>query len=152
EMEEAVDIITMGEGPSAAIGPKNFWRILLRLGQLYGTRNHPKRAVKIAEHAARLAESTGNRVGAARAYATLAGLYENIGDHKGAREFRRKAIEGMRELGDRRSTAELLLAGSQPTKTIHRITPESLREARLLAEEVGWDEGVRRAQRASLNE
>lgn len=150
EMEEAVDLITMGEGPSAAIGPKNFWRILLRLGQLYGARKHPKRAIKIAQHAARLAESVGNRVGVARANATLAGLYEKVGDLKNARIFRRIAIDDMRTLGDRRSTAELLLSGSQPTETIHRISPESIREARLLAEEVGWDEGIRRAKRATI--
>ncbi len=149
ELEEAVDIITVGEGPSASTVPKNFWRILLRLGQLYGSSQQLDKAIESSHHAARLAESADNSVGAARAYATLAGLYESNEDLKNSQEYRHRAIADMRKLGDRRTTAELLLAGGQPTQTVHRITAGSIREARLLAEEVGWDEGVRRARRAS---
>ena len=65
----------------------------------------------------RLAESADNSVGAARAYATLAGLYESNEDLKNSQEYRRRAIEDMRKLGDRRTTAELILAGGQPTQT-----------------------------------
>ena len=51
----------------------------------------------------------------------------------------------LRRLGDRRGTAELLLAGTSPTRTLLRIAPKSLEEARELALEVGWREGVVRS-------
>ena len=50
----------------------------------------------------------------------------------------------MRKLGDRRGTAELLLAGTSPTRTLPRLGP-NLEEARALANEVGWAEGARKA-------
>jgi hypothetical protein len=75
----------------------------------------------------------------------LATLYEKAGHAQKAERYRQAAIEEMRRLGDRRGTAELLLAGGDPTRRLLRITPASLREARELADEVGWAEGVKRA-------
>jgi hypothetical protein len=51
----------------------------------------------------------------------------------------------MRRLGDRRGTAELLLSGTSPTRTIPRVSPQLLGEARDLAREIGWSEGTARA-------
>ena len=49
-------------------------------------------------------------------------------------------------MGDRRGTAELLLSGASSTSTMVRIEPNALREARELAKEIGWSEGVRRTE------
>jgi len=147
ELEEGIDLVTMGEGPKVRHAPAKFWRLLLRLTQLYGSEGQAHRAIETGKHAVRLAQASKNPVGAARSYATLAGLHEDLGDLDKAQGFRRRAIDDMRELGDRRTTAELLLAGSRPTQTVRRITPASVREARVLAEEVGWDEGVRQASK-----
>ncbi len=147
ELEEGIDLVTMGEGPRVRHAPAKFWRLLLRLTQLYGSEGQAQRAIETGKHAVRLAQASNNAVGAARSYATLAGLHEDLGDVDKAQGFRRRAIDDMRELGDRRTTAELLLAGSRPTQTVRRITPASVREARVLAEEVGWDEGVRQASK-----
>ncbi|MCP4446904.1 MAG: protein kinase [Myxococcales bacterium] len=145
ELEEGIDLVTMGEGPKVRRAPAKFWRLLLLLAQLYGAEGDPARAIEIGKHAARLAHASNSAVGTARSYATLAGLHEETGQLDKAQGFRRRAIDDMRELGDRRTTAELLLAESRPTQTVRRITPASVREARVLAEEVGWDEGVRQA-------
>ncbi len=145
ELEEGIDLVTMGEGPKVRKAPTKFWRLLLRLTQLYGSEGDSARAIDMGKHAVRLAQAGKNPVGAARSYATLAGLHEELGELDKAQGYRRRAIDDMRELGDRRTTAELLLAGSRPTQTVRRITPASVREARVLAEEVGWTEGVRQA-------
>ena len=87
-----------------------------------------------------------SRLGTARVQATLASLYESDGNAVKAERYRQAAVDEMRRLGDRRGTAELLLAGAGPTRRLLRITPASLREARELAAEVGWTEGVHRAK------
>jgi serine/threonine-protein kinase len=149
ELEESIDLITMGEGPSTTSAPTQFWRLLLRLGQLLSSEGQSMKALRMVEHAARLAESNKSSLGVARANITLASILESIGDSSKAQSYRQRAIDDMRTLGDRRATAELLLAGGRPSQTVGRITPASVREARMLAEEVGWDEGVRQARRAS---
>lgn len=149
ELEEGIDLITMGEGPSIVRAPALFWQLPLRLAQLYASTGQTEKAMRVGQDAARLANTAQNVAGCARAYGTLAGILELTGEVEKAQSYRRRAIEGMRKLGDRRGTAELLLASSRPTQTIRRITPASIREARLLAEEVGWVDGVRQALQAS---
>lgn len=149
ELEEGIDLVTLGEGARVDRGPRNLWALVLRLAQLCGTEGKTRHALALAEHAHRHANKAGSVLGAARVQSLLAGLHEQLGDYARADIYRRRAIEAMRGLGDRRGTAELLLSGSRATSTMRRITPASIREARVLAEEVGWSEGVRRARRAS---
>ncbi len=152
ELEESIDLITMGEGPGAANAPSQFWRLLLRLGQLLSSEGNTKKALHIVQHAARLARQQGSTLGVARANATIASILEATGESNKAQSYRQRAIDDMRKLGDRRTTAELLLAASRPSQSLGRITPAGVREARVLAEEVGWDEGVRQARRAANQE
>jgi len=149
ELAEAVDLITAGEGGAAATGPRALWRLLLRLAQLYAAEGKPRKAIPLAEHAHRHANNASSRLGAARAQAFLAGQFEHVGNQAKAAVYRRRAVDALRALGDRRGTAELLLSAVRITKSVGPVTPSGLREARLLAEEVGWTEGVRRARRAS---
>ena len=150
ELEEAVDLITMGEGPASDNAPKQFWRLLLRLGQLHHTKGNSTKGRFLVQHATRLATLHESPLGVARSLATMAGILEALGESDKAQDCRQRAIDGMRQLGDRRSTAELLLSG----KRIGRASSQSeindsyaqAHEARKLAEEVGWDEGVRQAQ------
>ncbi len=147
ELEEVVDLVTAGEGPSAQHGPDILWRVLLRLAQLHAALDQPSRARDLGEHALRHARRVGSRVGSARVQAMLAAHYERLGNVQKAERYRQAAVDEMRRLGDRRGTAELLLQGVDPTRTMLRITPGSLREARELALEVGWLEGAQRAGR-----
>ena len=150
ELEESIDLITMGEGAATARAPSQFWRLLLRLSQLLSAEGKTTRALHIVQHAVRLAASSGSSLGIARCHVTLASILEAIGDSGKAQSYRQRAIQDMRSLGDRRTTAELLMAASRPTQSMGRITaPARVREARMLAEEVGWDEGVRQASVAN---
>ncbi|MBL8621105.1 MAG: hypothetical protein JNK64_07360 [Myxococcales bacterium] len=94
------------------------------------------------------AQRAGSAAGSARARALLATAYEKLGNHILAERHRRGAVEEMRKLGDRRGTAELLLYGASPGRTLMKIAPEVLKEARELAREVGWTEGESRATAA----
>ncbi|MBW2277608.1 MAG: hypothetical protein JRF63_08970 [Deltaproteobacteria bacterium] len=146
ELEEGIDLATLGEGAAAEAGPHTLWRMLLRLAQLCDSHGEPERSRSLAVSALRHARRVHSRLGTARVQATLATLYENDGNAVKAERYRQAAVDEMRRLGDRRGTAELLLAGSGPTRRLLRITPASLREARELAAEVGWTEGVERAK------
>lgn len=146
EVEEGVDLITTGEGPAALDGPPSMWRLLQRLAQLYRLQHQTEQALRTAIHALRHAERVGARVGMARIQTMLATMYEDMDEMEQALEMRRRAVEDMRILGDRRATAELLLDGARPTHSFAPITPDGLREARELAEEIGWSDGVMRAQ------
>jgi serine/threonine-protein kinase len=146
ELEESIDLITVGEGPSAARAPSQFWRLLLRLGQLLAASGKTTKARSMVENAARLARVNESSLGVARANMTLANILDSKGDARNAQKHRQSAIHDMRLLGDRRATAELLLASTRPTENLDRFKPADVEEARMLAEEVGWDDGVRQAK------
>ncbi len=146
ELEEGVDLATQGEGASAEQGPRALWRMLLRLAQLYDSQGETERARASAIAALHHAHRVESRLGAARTQAALADMFAKDGNGIKAERYRQAAIDEMRKLGDRRGTAELLLAGAGPTRSLLRITSASLREARELSAEVGWSEGVRRAK------
>jgi tetratricopeptide (TPR) repeat protein len=147
ELEEGINLLTLGDGGHAQSGPPGLWRLLLRLGQLNDTAGRRSEAIVIGEDALRHAQRVKSTLGAARAHSFLARLYEAAGNLPKANRYRREAVEGMRRLGDRRGTAELLLAGTSPTTTMMRISPSTIREARELAEEIGWVEGTELARR-----
>jgi len=142
ELEEGVDLVTAGEGMTARGGPAELWRMLVRLAQLAsGAGDHP-RALAIAEQALVHARRVASRLGSARIQVMLAAECDRVGETEKATSYRQAAIEELRQLGDRRSTAELILSVVAPTRTLLRITPPALHEARALAREVGWTEGA----------
>ncbi len=148
ELTEGIDVVTLGEGASGEGGPQCLWRLLVRMAQLQSSLDRPARAIELGIFALHHARRVHSLVGSARVQVMLATQYEKVGNLQKAERYRQAAIEEMRRLGDRRGTAELLLAGGDPTRRLLRITPGSLREARELAGEVGWAEGVRRAGRS----
>ena len=146
ELIEGIDLVTLGEGASADFGPDCIWRMLLRMAQLYNSLEKPHEASVTGLQALHHARRVRSRVGGARSQVMLANHFERTGNIQKAERYRQAAVEEMRLLGDRRGTAELLLAGVDPTRRLMRITPASLREARELADEVGWLEGLTRAR------
>jgi eukaryotic-like serine/threonine-protein kinase len=142
ELEEGIDLVTLGEGMTAAGGPPELWRMLLRIAQLTASGGDHARAVVVAEHALAHARRVGSRLGSARVQVTLASECDRLGQHEAAAAYREAAIDQLRALGDRRSTAELILSVVAPTRTLMRISPPVLQEARTLAAEVGWLEGA----------
>jgi tetratricopeptide (TPR) repeat protein len=151
ELEEAIDMVTLGEGGGSARAPRNLWRLTLKLAQLAVTDQELQRAVELGEMTLAQAQRVGARAGAARVQSLLASCHERLGNHMLAERHRRSAVDELRKMGDRRGTAELLLYGTGPGRTLMRISPEVLKEARELASEVGWTEGEERA-RAAVND
>jgi tetratricopeptide (TPR) repeat protein len=147
ELREGLDLVTMGEGAEAQDGPKILWRLLLRMAQLHSSGDRMSQAVQLAERALVHARRIRSRIGSARVQTLLASFCEQVGDLRLADKYRQAAVSEMRRLGDRRGTAELLLSGVIPTRTLLRINPANLLEARELADEVGWVEGVAQASR-----
>lgn len=149
ELEEAIDMVTLGEGARSTRAPRNLWRLTLKLAQLAMTEGELPRAIELGETTLALAQRFNARPGAARTQSLLAACHEKLGNHMLADRHRRSAVEELRRMGDRRGTAELLLYGTSPGRTLMRISPEVLHEARELAHEVGWTEGEQRASSAA---
>jgi serine/threonine protein kinase len=71
ELEEAVDLLTHGQGPAAADAPEPAWRILLALAAIYAGLGDPIRARKVAVVAHDLAARNCSDIGAERAHALI---------------------------------------------------------------------------------
>ena len=147
ELAECIDIITLGEGLDASGGPDAFWRVLRIKAQLVNQLGDRYRALRLAEAALAHAQRVKSRIGGARIQALLATLCEQSGLSGKAERYRHGAIAQMRELGDRRATAELLLMPTLEPGKGHAVA--HLQEAATLAAEIGWAEGRDRARRSS---
>ncbi|MCC6998172.1 MAG: protein kinase [Deltaproteobacteria bacterium] len=154
ELEEGLALCTGGEGLRAQRGPLKLWRLLLklaevRLGAAAGSEAGARAALEAAHGALKQARSAPSLVGQARSHELLSEIHAQINLPARAAEHRMAAIEAMKSLGDRRSTAQLLLrlasddlaAGASERAKTH------LEEARELAHAVEWREGARQTNR-----
>lgn len=149
ELEEGLDMMTLGEGARTPRGPRNLWKVVLKRAQIAAADGDHAVAAEQAEIALAQAQRVASSVGVARSRSLLATAYEKLGNQMIAERHRRGAVDEMRRMGDRRGTAELLLFGTNPGRTLMRISADLLREARELAHEVGWTEGESRARTAA---
>ena len=146
ELREGIDIITMGDGLRTTNGPNRLWRLGLRLAERLFKDDDLDRARETAQDALALTTRIGNPHARGRISALLAQICEAGGDRGAALRYRSNAIDAMRTLGDRRSTAELLIETARTSagkKDKGGTDAQSaLRLAHKLALEVGWDEGA----------
>lgn len=147
ELVECVDLATLGEGFTATAGPASFWRVLRAQAQLVDAAGDSYRALRLAEAALFHAQRVRSRLGAARVQQLLASLCEKAGLGGKAERYRQAAIAEMRNLGDRRATAELLLTETPSRGTI--VQASRIQDAMQLTKEIGWAEGHERAKRKS---
>lgn len=145
ELRECIDVVTMGEGLAATSGPPTLWRVLRLKAQLTQTLGDSYRAMRVAEAALAHVIRAQSRVGTARVQAMLAEMCDRAGLAGKAKAYREAAIDEMRTLGDRRSTAELLLAEIPARALMANGSATFAREAGRLAGEIGWQEGQSRA-------
>ena len=145
ELGECIDIVTLGEGLDAIRGPEPLWRVMRIKAQLVNQLGDRYRALRLAEAALVHAQRAKSRSGSARVQALLAVLCEQSGLSGKADRYRQGAIQQMRELGDRRTTSEMLITlALDPVKG---ATSAQLQEAATLAGEIGWTDGMERALR-----
>jgi eukaryotic-like serine/threonine-protein kinase len=145
ELAECIDIVTLGEGLDATRAPDPLWRVLRVKAQLVNQLGDRYLALRLAEAALAHAQRAKSRPGSARVQALLAVLCEQSRLSGKADRYRQGAIEQMRELGDRRTTSELLLTLALDAGK--GATPAQLEEAATLAGEIGWADGMERALR-----
>jgi tetratricopeptide (TPR) repeat protein len=140
ELQEGIDFVTMGEGIQARSGPRSLWRLATRLAEQLYAAGRRRESVVAATCALRHAMRVHSTAGRARANSLLAKLYEAGGDDEAAARHRAAAVEELRLLGDRRSTAELIFESANTGQ--FRIPLDSLEEARALAAEIAGDESA----------
>jgi hypothetical protein len=124
------------------------WRLLLALAELARHARQLPEARSFALHALRHAERVDHPVGRARTHAILADLHESLGFAQNATEHRREAVEELRRIGDRRTTAELLIALADPRGANAGDVRAWLTEADALSSQIRWQEGVARSRAA----
>ncbi len=147
ELVECVDLATLGEGFTATDGPESFWRVLRAQAQMVDAAGDSYRALRLAEAALFHAQRVRSRLGAARVQQLLASLCDKAGLGGKAERYRQAANTEMRNLGDRRATAELLLTDTPTRGAV--VMPNRLQDAMQLTKEIGWTEGHERAKRKS---
>ena len=148
ELVECIDLATLGEGFTAIDGPEPFWRILRAQAQMIDGAGDSYRALRLAEAALFHAQRVRSRLGAARVQQLLASLCDKAGLGNKAERYRAAAISEMRNLGDRRATAELLL-NDLPSKGAVVLPSSRFTDAVAITKEIGWTEGHERAKRKS---
>jgi serine/threonine protein kinase/tetratricopeptide (TPR) repeat protein len=147
ELVECVDLATLGEGFTAQDGPQSFWRVLRAQAQMVDAAGDSYRALRLAEAALFHAQRVHSRLGAARVQQLLATLCDKAGLTGKAERYRQAAIGEMRNLGDRRATAELLLSDTPQRAAL--VMTSRIQDAMTLTKEIGWAEGHERAKRKS---
>jgi tetratricopeptide (TPR) repeat protein len=146
ELWEGLMLVTAGDGPEAERGPDPMWRLLLALGELARTAGDYPGARSYGLHALRHAARVDSPVGRGRVHTFLGEVEDMLGGAEDAIEHRRLAVDELRSVGDRRTTAELLIALAGPEGASAVDAKAWLTEADALAAEIGWHEGVARTR------
>jgi serine/threonine-protein kinase len=110
ELQEGIDVVTLGEGVAAKEGPRALWRMSARLGELLHATGRRREALLTTTHALRHAQRVGAALGRARVNTLLAFMYEQERDLPAATRHRQAAVDELRRMGDRRTTHDMLAA------------------------------------------
>ncbi len=116
------------------------------LGEFARRARQLKKAHAFGVDALRHVETARSPLARARVHRFLAGVHQDLGRGEYAVEHRRSAVDELRRVGDRRSTAELLLELAEPDSSSAAEARAWLHEADQLANQVGWREGVSRSR------
>src|SRR6185436_8747714 len=122
------------------------WRILRAQAQLVDSTGDSYKALRLAEAALFHAQRVRSRYGVARVQQLLAQLCDKAGLGGKAERYRQQAIQGLRGLGDRRDTADLMLT-EVPARSAAVVRPRS--GPLPLGNELSWPEGRERSKRKS---
>ncbi|NVB38717.1 protein kinase [Pseudenhygromyxa sp. WMMC2535] len=148
ELEEGLDMCTLGDGPRANVDV-SMWRYLLTASELQERRGELREARTWAEHALFQAERRGEDLGRMRGHETLGRLLRALKQNMLAEQHIGRGLEIARKLGDRRTSAELLVlraklrAAAKRFEEAHRCLDESERLSALLE----WQRGLDRVTR-----
>lgn len=142
ELTEGALLVTGGDGPESQSAPRSFWRLLSQLAEIQFQMQATDKAVATAYCALHQAQREDTLIGQARCHHQLSQFLDRM-DRKGAaEEHHSSALAAFRRLGDRRSTAECMIGHATKRPQEHA---DLLREAQVLARQIGWEEGVQAA-------
>jgi serine/threonine-protein kinase len=145
DLDEGISLCTGGEGAQSKSGPELLWRLVGRQAEALMKSGQRERAVRVGRFALSHAQRVKSLVGEARMLALLGELHEAVGSVAEAEASRQAALVIFRKLGDRKSTAEILLVDAQVAlgrRKVRKDTLDRLEEAARLAAQVDWREGV----------
>jgi serine/threonine-protein kinase len=148
ELEEGINVITLGEGLRVTNGPDRLWRLGLKLAEQQLLQGDADAALVTAKSSLALTMRSQSKHAQGRLSAMLARICEEAGERGAALRHRSNAIDALRSVGDRRSTAELLIETAKSSlaalksSVLESDSKSTMRLARKLALEVGWNEGV----------
>jgi eukaryotic-like serine/threonine-protein kinase len=150
EAAEGLVLVTAGGGAHSTDGPPWTWRLVMRLAELHLSRRERAEALDHAVAALMQAERVASPIGEARTHSLLGAVLDECGRHDESVRHREKAVGLLRALGDRRSTAELLLGLADANRRGGRVETARahLLEALELALAVEWQDGSTRATAA----
>ncbi|MBI5479902.1 MAG: protein kinase [Deltaproteobacteria bacterium] len=150
EASEGLVLVTAGGGAHSTDGPAWTWRLVMRLAELHLRRGELAEALDHAVAALMQAERVASPIGTARAHSLLGTVLKECGRQEESLRYREKAVGLLRGLGDRRSTAELLLglAGDDLAAGRSESARARLLEVLELALAVEWHDGSARAAAA----
>ena len=108
ELEQGIDMATMGGGPRADVDFP-MWRQLLAVADICARQGDSRGALQYCRHAVWRAERSDDPLARMRAHTDLARAFVRVGQATRGEQHRSRAISLSREFGDRKTTAELLL-------------------------------------------
>jgi tetratricopeptide (TPR) repeat protein len=146
ELEEGILLVTQGDGPAVEHGPQSLPRLLVRLAEIRAAAGSRQAAEKLVGHALRLAEDSTEEAGRAKLRALAAQVMHAAGQHEEAARLRRLAVTELRNLGDRRATAEQLLVLADEDDSLDADRRAWLLEAERLSTQMQWTQGSDRSR------
>ncbi len=147
ELLEGVMLTTGGDELDGTGGPSTLWRLALALAELSRRAGAWDEAHRRARQALKRAERLGG-MPHAQVLAFLSGVDQAAGRLPESLHSCRQALDLLRQMGDRRGVAELLLTMAEPGGVDEIERSRWLAEADRTANQIGWREGVARARRA----
>ena len=149
ELSEGLDLVTLGEGPRAAIDV-DLWSYLHEVSEVHRSAGQLGEARRWCELALYQAERRSHRLGILRCHAQMAWVLRDLKQLALAEQHLARALEETRHFGDRLTTAELLIERARARAARGRLTEATrcCEEALRLARGLQWAEGIEHAERA----
>lgn len=146
ELEEGTLLVTGGEGWQADRAPRGFWRLLVDTASLYSRQGLHLHAMELARNALAHAQREPSLLGQARTHYLLGNLFDEAKLRSPATNHYQQAQRRFRDLGDRRSQGECLLAlaAHEPPGLVNPFARDALN----LFEQVSWRPGIESVQAA----
>jgi len=144
EFDEAIALVTSGDGAHTAVPPRGFWKLMARAAEVHRKLADVPRALEMASLALQHAQREQSLVGQAQSHLLLARFNDEPRQRDQFDDHYASAVAAFKRLGDRRSVAECLLL--QASRFPGR-RPELLAQALELSQQIDWTDGVNEALR-----